>query len=83
MNANEVTNQCSVDLERPVWIRIPKAIQLFGISRSKLYMLAGSGKIRSVSLKEPGQTKATRLFNADSINSYIESFLPTGKEGAS
>ncbi len=59
---------------RPEWIRIPAAVACFGISRSKLYTLIKDGKIRSVSLREPGQTKATRLIHVDSLRDYIASF---------
>jgi len=43
-----------------------------GFSRAKLYELAGKGAIRSVSIREPGQTKGTRLFNLASILTFIE-----------
>jgi glycine cleavage system H lipoate-binding protein len=66
--------------DSPIWIRVEKAIALYGISRTKLYQLQNAGKVTSVSLREEGQKKATRLFEARSIENYIESFLPTGKE---
>ncbi len=55
------------------WVRYPEAVRIFGISRSKLYELAGSGKIRTASLRDVGQTKATRLFEINSIRAYVES----------
>ena len=59
----------------PVWIRSPKQgpENYTGFSRAKLYELAGKGKIRSVSIREPGQVKGTRLFNLQSILDFIES----------
>ena len=59
---------------RPVWIRAPKIGNEFysGLSRSKLYELAGEGDIRSVSIRKPGQVKGTRLFNLQSILDFIE-----------
>jgi hypothetical protein len=59
----------------PVWIRSPKSGTEFytGFSRAKLYQLATDGKIRSVSIREPGQVKGTRLFNLQSIFDLIES----------
>lgn len=59
----------------PVWIRAPKTGTEFyaGFSRAKLYELASEGKIRSVSIREPGQVKGTRLFNLQSIFDFIES----------
>ncbi len=58
------------------WLRDKQAVGIYNISRTKLWTLAKEGKIRSVSLQEPGMTRATRLFDAKSIDAYIESFLP-------
>ena len=38
----------------------------------KLYEGAGKGHFRSVSIREPGQVKGTRLFHLASILAYIE-----------
>ena len=59
----------------PVWIRPPKqGVEFYtGLSRAKLYELAGAGKIKSVSIREPGQVKGTRLFLLASIFAFIES----------
>lgn len=58
----------------PIWIRSPKNGNEFytGLSRAKLYELAGAGKIRSHSIRKPGQVKGTRLFNLKSILDFIE-----------
>jgi hypothetical protein len=58
----------------PVWIRSPKnGLDFYtGFSRSKLYELADKRHIRSVSIREPGQVKGSRLFNLASILAYIE-----------
>ncbi len=58
----------------PVWVRAPKTGPEFfsGFSRAKLYQLAAEGKIRSVSIREPGAIKGTRLFHLGSILAYIE-----------
>jgi len=51
----------------PVWIRCPKNNQTefyTGLSRAKMYELASAGKIRSVSIREPGQVKGTRLLQS-------------------
>jgi len=60
---------------RPVWIRSPKrGVEFYtGFSRAKLYELAGAGKIKSVSIREPGQVKGTRLFLLQSILDFISS----------
>jgi hypothetical protein len=62
--------------EKLVWVRDKRAVEIYGISRTKLWQLQKAGKIRSVSLTEPGMARATRLFDANSIETYIESFLP-------
>lgn len=58
----------------PVWIRAPKSGNEFysGASRAKLYEWAGKGFLRSVSIREPGQVRGTRMFHLQSILSFIE-----------
>jgi hypothetical protein len=63
-----------------LWIRDKQAVATYGISRTKLWQLQKAGKIRSVSLTEPGMARATRLFDAKSIETYIESFLPENQQ---
>jgi predicted DNA-binding transcriptional regulator AlpA len=58
------------------WLRDRQVIEIYSLSRSKVWALAKAEKIRSVSLQEPGMSRATRLFEAASIDKYIESFLP-------
>ena len=57
----------------PVWIRAPKTGPEFytGLTRAKLYQLAGEGKIRSTSIREPGQVKGVRLFHLGSTLDFI------------
>jgi len=64
---------------KPVWIRLPEVVRLYGLSRTKAMQLSQAGKIQSVSLREQGMTKATRLFNVASLEAFIESFLPEGE----
>ena len=63
----------------PKFIRIPTAVALTGISRSKLYEILGAGKIASVSLRDEGQTKATRLVSYDSLMRYLEARMEGGE----
>jgi hypothetical protein len=58
----------------PCWVRSPKIgpEHYSGFSRAKLYELAGTSAIRSVSIRQPGQIKGTRLFNLASILAFIE-----------
>lgn len=57
----------------PVWVRAPTDghEHFTGLTRAKLYELAGKGHIRSVSLREPGKVKGCRLFNLQSMLDYI------------
>jgi hypothetical protein len=73
----------------PVWIRSPKSgpEHYVGFSRAKLYELAGDGKIRSVSIRAPGQVKGVRLFHLGSILDFVEACeaeanADAGKESA-
>lgn len=68
--------QSSLDSQIRQWGRVPDALKQSALSRTKLYQLIESGKIVSVSLREPGQKKATRLICLRSLNDYIESFIP-------
>lgn len=58
----------------PVWVRAPAiGVEHYsGATRAKLYQLAAEGKIRTVSLREPGQIKGCRLFHLQSIFDYYE-----------
>jgi len=66
----------------PEWIRPPRNGNEYfsGFSRSKLYQLAADGKIRSVSIREKGQLKGTRLFQLRSILDFIERNAANGVE---
>ena len=57
---------------KPEWIRIPQAINVFGLGRSKLYELINEGKVKSRSIRARGQTRGTRLISYDSLAEYIE-----------
>jgi hypothetical protein len=41
-------------------------------SRAKLYQWAAEGKIRSVSIRQPGRVRGCRLFHLGSILEFIE-----------
>jgi hypothetical protein len=60
---------------RPVWVRGPARGREFysSCSRAKLYQWAAEGKIRSVSIREPGRIRGCRLFHLQSILDFIES----------
>lgn len=60
---------------QPVWIRVPQAVQLTNLSRSKLYELLAAKRIRSASLRDPGQKQATRLIDRESLLAFIEAHV--------
>jgi hypothetical protein len=66
---------------QPKWIRAPKSgtEHWSGLNRSKLYDLAGKGLIKSISLREPGQKRGTRLFNLESIFDLYERMAEAAK----
>ncbi len=70
--AAQLLRECHVGL--PVWIRSPKSGTEFysGFSRAKLYEGAAKGHFRTVSIREPGQVKGTRLFHLQSLLNFIE-----------
>lgn len=69
----------------PVWVRGPARGPEFysSCSRAKLYQWASEGKIRSVSIREPGRIRGCRLFHLQSILDFIEQNSPKCKEGGS
>lgn len=56
----------------PLWLRVPQAVRLTGLSRSKLYELLAAKRIRSASLRDPGQRHATRLIDRADLLAFIE-----------
>ena len=68
----------------PIWIRAPKRGPEYytGLTRPKLYEFAAKGYICSVSIREPGQNRGTRLFHLQSILAFIESHCRPPKKAA-
>lgn len=58
----------------PIWVRAPRRghEHFSGLTRAKLYHLAGLGVIQTRSLREPGRVRGVRLFNLSSILDFIE-----------
>lgn len=57
---------------RPIWARLPKRGQVLeGLSRGFLYKLITAGKIKSISLKEPGAKRGCRLICIASVRQYL------------
>lgn len=66
------TPQASIRAIKPEWVRVPDAVKLFGIKRSKLYELIAAGRIKSREIKERGKVRGIRLISYDSLNEFIE-----------
>lgn len=62
----------------PIWVRLPEAQRLTGLSRSKLYELLAAGAIRNASLRGPGQRHATRLVHRASLLAFIDEYASGG-----
>jgi len=57
----------------------PGAFQRFGLRRSLLYELHKLGLIQGVSLRRRGALRGKRLWNCDSIRSYLHEQMEAGK----
>lgn len=57
----------------PEWLRVKEACDYSRLSKPKLYDLLNRQLIKSVSLRERGQIKGTRLVSFDSLRKFLES----------
>ncbi|WP_395718779.1 helix-turn-helix domain-containing protein [Prosthecobacter sp.] len=57
----------------PDWLRVAEACAYSRVSKPKLYDLLNRGLVKSVSLKERGQIKGTRLISFSSLKAFLES----------
>jgi predicted site-specific integrase-resolvase len=55
------------------WLRITQACHLASISRSALYEWLKSGKVKSISLRKKGNSRGSRLVNAESLREFLNS----------
>lgn len=58
---------------RPEWLRIPAAIEIFGLGRSSIYSLIHDGLIKSACVRRRGNLRGVRLISYDSLAAYVES----------
>jgi len=88
----DLSPQLPSPASRPEWIRLAKPGSLCpwtGLSRSKLWEVLQSGKVKHLCLKKPGAQRGARLIHLGSLLSYLESLAETapaigsddGKEG--
>lgn len=69
----------------PAFVRLPRAGQrepFSGLTRSALFTLIKSGRVKSHSLKQPGCKRGVRLIDAISLRAVIESFGDGQQESA-
>ena len=66
-------NERDAQSRLPIYFRAPVHGHdpIFSLSRAKLYQLDAAGLIKSVSLREKHQLRATRLFVTQSVADYI------------
>ena len=57
---------------RPVWLRVPEAVRLFGLSRSLLYEMIKARTIKSVCIRKREAKLGVRLISFSSLNDFIE-----------
>jgi hypothetical protein len=57
---------------RPVWLRIPAASRVSGLSRTRIFQELVLGTIKSKHIRKPGNVKGIRLVNYDSLLAFIE-----------
>jgi hypothetical protein len=62
------------------WLRVSEACAYCRVSKPKLYDLLNRGLVKSVSLKERGQIKGTRLVSFHSLKAFLESKATGGIE---
>lgn len=67
-------------LPNPDWLRVSEACAYCRVSKPKLYDLLNRGLVKSVSLKERGQIKGTRLVSFHSLKAFLESKATGGIE---
>ena len=61
----------------PIWGRLPDAVRLSGLNESRLKIAMREGKIRTVSVADPGASRGCRLIHLPSVLEWIESFEDT------
>jgi excisionase family DNA binding protein len=70
-------NTTETNAVQAVWLRVSQAAQISGMSRSKIYELLAAKRIRSASLRDPGQKHATRLIDRADLLAFIEAHVDT------
>jgi hypothetical protein len=64
-------------VEAPAFVRLPRPGTLCpftGLSRTQMYLLCKTGKVKSFSLKRKGTARGCRLIDAQSLIAVIQNF---------
>jgi hypothetical protein len=70
----QIPEHTPVTAARPDWIRLPKPGTLCpwcGLSRSKLWEVLQSGKVRNICLRKEGAARGARLIHLASLLGYL------------
>lgn len=78
-NAAQPTQRPFNPRDYPEWLRVKEACEYSRLSKPKLYQLINAGRIKSVSLRERGQIRGTRLISSDSLRAFLESRATGGE----
>ena len=81
--AEQYQTPASVSQLQPRFVRLPKPGTLCpftGLSRTQIYLLCKSGKVKSHSLKRRGTYRGVRLIDFQSLVSAIEEFASVEKQ---
>ena len=60
------------DASHPEWLRVKEAVAYSRLSKAKLYQLFNRSLIKTVSLRERGMVKGTRLVSYDSLRDFLD-----------
>lgn len=72
----QIPTQTPIAAARSEWIRLPKPSTLCpwcGLSRSKLWEVLQTGKVRNVCLRKEGALRGARLIHLASLLAYLDS----------
>ena len=61
------------------WLRVSEVLALYRIAKPTLYGLINRGLIRSVSLRQRGQARGTRLVSHPSIEAFLNARATGGE----
>lgn len=64
---------------KPIWADAKTIGALYGITRTPLYRLMGTGRIKTTTLLDDGASRGKRLFHVPSLESYLESKASGGE----